>query len=103
MPQEGESFAGALDSLEARCRFETRALYEAEGKEELLGESGVPESLRTWLEESRERALGDGGYRQGARTRLRGQVRRYFVSLLDELHTGADYLHPQVGSRADKV
>ncbi|CAM9880824.1 unnamed protein product, partial [Pylaiella littoralis] len=77
MPQEGESFAGALDSLEARCRFETRALYEAEGKEELLGESGVPESLKTWLEESRERALGDGGYRQGARTRLRGQVEQF--------------------------
>lgn len=74
MPQEGESFAGALDSLEARCRLETRALYESEGKEELLGESGVPESLRVWLEESRERALNEGGYRQGARTRLRGQV-----------------------------
>lgn len=74
MPQEGESFAGAIDSLEARCRLETRALYESEGKEELLGESGVPESLRVWLEESRERALNEGGYRQGARTRLRGQV-----------------------------
>lgn len=75
MPQEGETFAGALDSLEARCRSETRLLYESEGKEELLGESGVPESLRVWLEESRGRALGDGGHRERARRRLREQVR----------------------------
>lgn len=75
MPKEGESFAGALDSLEARCRSETRLLYESEGKEELLGESGVPESLRVWLEESRGRALDDGGHRERARRRLRKQVR----------------------------
>ncbi|CAM9439487.1 unnamed protein product, partial [Hapterophycus canaliculatus] len=69
-----ETFVGALDSLEARCRSETRLLYESEGKEELLGEVGVPESLRAWLEESRERALGEEGHRQGARRRLRRQV-----------------------------
>lgn len=74
MPQEGETFAGALDSLESRCCSETRALYESEGKEELLGETGVPESLRIWLEESRDRALNDGGHRESARRRLRGQV-----------------------------
>lgn len=74
MPQEGETFAGALDSLESRCRAETRALYESEGKEDLLGETGVPESLRIWLEESRERALNDGGHRESARRRLREQV-----------------------------
>lgn len=74
MPHDGETFVGALDSLEARCRSETRVLYESEGKEELLGEAGVPESLRAWLEESRERALGEGGHRQGARRRLREQV-----------------------------
>lgn len=74
MPQEGETFAGALDSLEGRCRSETRLLYESEGKEELLDETGVPESLRAWLGESRERALGDGGHRSEAKRRLRGQV-----------------------------
>lgn len=74
MPQEGETFAGALDSLEARCRSETRLLYESEGKEDLLGEEGVPESLKAWLEESRERAMSNGGHRQEARRRLRGQV-----------------------------
>lgn len=77
MPQEGETFSGALDYLEARCRSETRLLYESEGKDELLGEEGVPTSLRVWLEESRERALSDGGHRQGARRRLRGQVRSF--------------------------
>ncbi|CAM9256084.1 unnamed protein product [Ectocarpus sp. 12 AP-2014] len=77
MPQEGETFAGALDSLEARCRSETRLLYESEGKEELLDETGVPESLRAWLGESRERALGDGGHRSEAKRRLRGQVERF--------------------------
>ena len=76
MPQEGETFAGALDSLETRCRSETRLLYESEGKEDLLGEEGVPESLKAWLEESRERAMSDGGHRQEARRRLRGQVGR---------------------------
>lgn len=75
MPQDGETFAGALDSLEARCRSETRQLYESEGKEGLLGEGGVPDSLRTWLAESRGRALNEGGHRQGARRRLREQVR----------------------------
>ncbi|CAM9618005.1 unnamed protein product [Scytosiphon promiscuus] len=77
MPHDGETFVGALDALEARCRSETRLLYESEGKEELLGEAGVPESLRAWLEESRERALGEGGHRQGAKRRLRGQVERF--------------------------
>ncbi|CBJ30237.1 conserved unknown protein [Ectocarpus siliculosus] len=77
MPQEGETFAGALDSLEGRCRSETRLLYESEGKGELLDETGVPESLRAWLGESRERALGDGGHRSEAKRRLRGQVERF--------------------------
>lgn len=74
MPQGEETFAGALDSLEARCRSETRSLYESEGKTELLGEDGVPESLRAWLEESRGRVLGGGGQREGARRGLREQV-----------------------------
>lgn len=74
MPQGEETFAGALESLEARCRSETRSLYESEGKTELLGEDGVPDSLRAWLEESRGRVLGDGGHREGARRRLREQV-----------------------------
>lgn len=74
MPQGGETFARALDSLEARCRSETRILYESEGKAELLGEDGVPDSLRTWLEESRGRALDEGGHREGAQRRLREQV-----------------------------
>lgn len=74
MPQDGETFAGALDSLETRCRSETRLLYESEGKEDLLGEEGVPESLKAWLEESRKRAMSDEGHRQGARRRLREQV-----------------------------
>eukprot|EP00903_Cladosiphon_okamuranus_P015016 g13894.t1 len=77
MPQEGETFAGSLDSLETRCRSETRLLYESEGKEDLLGDSGVPESLRVWLEESRGRALGEGGHRERARRILREQVERF--------------------------
>ncbi|CAN0308243.1 unnamed protein product, partial [Laminaria digitata] len=77
MPQEGETFAGALDSLETRCRSETRLLYESEGKKGLLGEEGVPDSLKAWLEESRKRVVSEGGHRQGARRRLRGQVERF--------------------------
>ena len=74
MPHDGETFAVSLDSLEGRCRSETRELYKSEGKEELLGEGGVPESLRTWLQESRERALGEGGHQQRSQRRLREQV-----------------------------
>lgn len=74
MPQDGETFAGALDALEARCRSETRLLYESEDKEDLLGEGGVPESLKKWLQESRGRALNEGGHREGAQRRLREQV-----------------------------
>eukprot|EP00904_Undaria_pinnatifida_P004042 jgi/Undpi1/13639/HiC_scaffold_9.g03293.m1 len=77
MPQEGETFAGALDSLETRCRSETRLLYESEGKQGLLAEEGVPESLKIWLEESRKRAMSEGGHREGARRRLRSQVERF--------------------------
>lgn len=74
MPDDGETFAGALDSLEARCRSETQSLYKSEGKEDLLGEDGVPESLRIWLRDTRERALGVGGHREGAQRKLRAQV-----------------------------
>lgn len=84
MPQDGETFAGALDALEARCRTETHLLYESEGKEDLLGEGGVPESLKKWLQESRERALSEGGHREGARRRLKEQVRLLVAAVFSE-------------------
>ncbi|CAM9944721.1 unnamed protein product, partial [Choristocarpus tenellus] len=77
MPEEGVTLTGAVDSLEDLCRGETRLLYESEGKAELLGEEGVPESLRVWLAESRARTLSEGGYREEACRRLREQVIRF--------------------------
>lgn len=74
MAKDGETLTGSLDSIEARCRSETRQLYESEGKGGLLGEEGVPESLRIWLYELRERVLSEGGHREMSQRRLKGQV-----------------------------
>jgi hypothetical protein len=46
LPQPGhKTFTEAIDQLEEGCRQATRKLYEDEGKEALLGEGSVPESL----------------------------------------------------------
>lgn len=77
MAKDGETLTGSLDSIEARCRSETRQLFESEGKGGLLGEGGVPESLRVWLHELRERVLSEGGHRETSQRRLKGQVSSY--------------------------
>lgn len=82
MPGDGETFSGALDSLEAHCRSETRLLYESEGKTDLLGEDDVPGALRTWLQDSRERVLGEGGNREDSQRHLRAQVSSFPLLLL---------------------
>lgn len=74
MPQEGETYAMAIASVEYDCQAETRRLYEAEGKENLLGEDGVPDSLREWLTVSKDKCVGTGGHRDTARRRLKAQV-----------------------------
>ena len=60
--------------MEEACKRETKDLYTAEGKADRLGDDGVPDSLRTWLAESRRKVLGEGGYREKAARRLRAQV-----------------------------
>lgn len=82
MPGDGETLSGALDSLEAHCRSETRLLYESEGKTDLLGEDDVPGALRTWLQDSRERVLGEGGNREDSQRNLRAQVSCFSPLLL---------------------
>ena len=60
--------------MEEACKRETKDLYTSEGKADRLGDDGVPDSLRTWLAESRRKVLGEGGYREKAARRLRAQV-----------------------------
>ncbi|KAJ1453398.1 hypothetical protein M885DRAFT_466301 [Pelagophyceae sp. CCMP2097] len=71
-----QTIAQVVAAVDAVCRQETRELYAREGKEERLGESGVPESLQTWLLESEKKVLGDAGYRERAARRLRLQAQR---------------------------
>ena len=76
VPTLADTMQIAVEQMEERCRAETRALYELEGKEETLGPSGVPDALQEWLEKSRMSILGEGGYRDKSRMRLRNQVER---------------------------
>ena len=71
--REGD-LAQLVDDVEEACKAETKDLYTSEGKADRLGDDGVPDSLRTWLAESRRKVLGEGGYREKAARRLRAQV-----------------------------
>ena len=52
------TFSGAIKNLQEQCKEETYNLYSAEGKTDLLGESGVPESLALWLHSNGIKVLG---------------------------------------------
>jgi hypothetical protein len=52
------TFESAIKTLQEQCKEETYALYSAEGKTDLLGESGVPESLAKWLHNNNIKVLG---------------------------------------------
>lgn len=65
--------------VDKACRQETKALYESEGKAEILGVQGVPDSLSHWLEESKEKILGRMGYRERAWKRFWTQVYRFEI------------------------
>ena len=62
--------------VDAACRKETRELYESEGMGSVLGEGGVPEALKLWLLEAKERLLGPTGHRVKAWKRLWAQTTR---------------------------
>jgi hypothetical protein len=67
--------------VDESCRKETRELYESEGLESALGDTGVPESLETWLVESNEKILGRHGYREKAWKRMYAQTERFEILL----------------------
>ena len=52
------TFEQAIKTLQQQCKEETYELYSAEGKTDLLGESGVPESLAKWLFSNNIKVLG---------------------------------------------
>ncbi|GMI03755.1 hypothetical protein TrRE_jg12660 [Triparma retinervis] len=52
------TFESAIKTLQEQCKEETYALYSAEGKTDLLGETGVPESLAKWLHNNNIKVLG---------------------------------------------
>merc|ERR1719321_2254340 len=64
--REGD-LAQLVDDVEEACKNETKDLYTSEGKADRLGDDCVPDSLRTWLAESRRKVLGEGGYREKPR------------------------------------
>jgi hypothetical protein len=65
-----------FEEVDKTCRQETKELYESEGLGSVLGAGGVPETLQTWLGESREKLLGRHGHREKAWKRLWAQVAR---------------------------
>eukprot|EP01038_Epipyxis_sp_PR26KG_P008846 gene8846-11937_t len=69
-----EQFCVEVDSV---CRQETKDLYKTEGKLDVLGPSGIPDSLQAWLDESKEKLLGRHGHREKAWKRFWGQVTRW--------------------------
>ncbi len=85
--REGD-LAQLVDDVEEACKAETKDLYTSEGKADRLGDDGVPDSLRTWLAESRRKVLGEGGYREKAARRLRAQVQlmETLIAKTPELH-----------------
>ncbi|GMI11443.1 hypothetical protein TrVE_jg944 [Triparma verrucosa] len=55
------TFEQAIKTLQKQCKEETYALYAGEGKTDLLGDSGVPESLAKWLDSNNIKVLGPEG------------------------------------------
>lgn len=76
VPESKSTILDLYHDVDATCRQETRSLYEKEGKLDMLGTGGVPQSLEEWLHESKEKLLGRHGYRERAWKRLWGQVER---------------------------
>jgi hypothetical protein len=85
VPTVTRTIYDVYDEVDASCRKETRDLYTHEGKIDMLGGPApansrkVPESLETWLHESKEKLLGRHGYREKAWKRLWAQLERLEV------------------------
>jgi len=84
VPTLAETMQIAVDAMEERCRAETRKLYEDEGKQDTLGAEGVPDALQEWLTKSQKSILGEEGYRDKSRRRLRSQVERLELIIAKE-------------------
>ncbi|GMH74178.1 hypothetical protein TL16_g06393 [Triparma laevis f. inornata] len=52
------TFEQSIKTIQKQCKEETYALYAGEGKTELLGDAGVPESLAKWLDNNNIKVLG---------------------------------------------
>jgi hypothetical protein len=65
-----------VDDVEKTCIQETRELYTKEGKSDLLNETteGIPESLKNWLRETRQKILGPKGHHEKSWKRLWNQI-----------------------------
>ena len=59
--RKATALATVMNEVDAACRAQTRELCEAEGKGDLLGDGGV-RGLQAWLEESKDKILGNGGH-----------------------------------------
>jgi len=57
------TFTKAIESMEEECKAATKKLYASDGKQASLGPDGIPESLKLWLQEKKEKMLGEGGCR----------------------------------------
>lgn len=73
---DGRTLQEVIESIDSKCRLETRELYKTEGKLDMLSDGSVPLSLQQWLSESQEKVVGRGGYREKAWKKLWLQVER---------------------------
>lgn len=72
-----------VSEVEQVCIQETKELYAKEGKADMLKDKdqGIPESLATWLKETRHKILGPKGHREKSWKRLWGQVDKFELLL----------------------
>lgn len=94
------TFTKALITLEEQCKAATKKLYEGDGKQAALGPDGIPDSLRAWLEERREKALGATGTRAGSCGRFEEVVKRLETALGKATMADAAGERPSIATRA---
>jgi len=77
---EGKIFAQQIKEFKRICGEQTKAIYEAEGKMDEVGEDGVPEKLRIYLEKKSKDAITFG---RETTKEFRAQVEEFQLRLIE--------------------
>jgi hypothetical protein len=77
---EGKIFAEQIQEFKKTCGEATKAIYEAEGKMDEVGDDGVPEKLRIYLEKKTKDAMIFG---RETTKEFRAQVQQFQLRLIE--------------------